>query len=367
MNSTLNFLPAPTATSGSINADASTPAKKRPIGARSIAQSAIFSFDNGEDSRALKPSYRAPLPGAVKTEAEEKAEETGHTVSLGCSQLFLFVFHKILCSQQQTNTLQRMGISPEPAIFRKMMDRIYFEAEHCRKPRKQKDNPDESDSDMSNIEDNPAASNFPHYGHPRPGQWIDDYAVMNYPTPPTEPKRSAIRGTDDEVLRGNARYGGYPAPLAVPMNFFCDPRTPHISKIDRSRLNPTFLAKPGPPREDDSDEGPSVEDPNPFAKRPRVTCSSPPRKKRKYTWKAGVAPKRRLGHVKNGEQDVEINKEVDWDDEKEWADDESIESVLLDDETEEEEEEESEEEEEEDEDEDADVEMGEGGGEAPIF
>jgi hypothetical protein len=50
------------------------------MGARSIAQSAIFNNEYGEDSRALKPSYRALLPGTIK--AEEEDEEDSKVVSL---------------------------------------------------------------------------------------------------------------------------------------------------------------------------------------------------------------------------------------------------------------------------------------------
>ena len=65
---------------GAIGPDASTSARKRGFGARSIAQSAIFNNEYGEDSRALKPSYRAPLPGTVK--AEEEDEGKSKVVSL---------------------------------------------------------------------------------------------------------------------------------------------------------------------------------------------------------------------------------------------------------------------------------------------
>ena len=95
-------------------------------------------------------------------------------------------------------------------------------------------------------------------------------------------------------------------------------------------------------------------------KRKRTTCNGPPRLKRKYTWKGGVAPKRRLGHVRrednanNEEEEEEVNRSS----EDDWMDDDD-DSVLLDDDSTEEEESENE-----------DVQIGEGSGvsaEAPVF
>ena len=234
-----------------------------------------------------------------------------------------------------------------------MMHRIQSAADASRKPRNQKSNPDESDSDMSNVEDNPLATNVPRYGHPKPGQYIDDRAVMNYPTPPKTPKKkcaAAPGGNGDENgdagagLKAKEMYGGYPAPLAVLMQFFCNPHTPPISKIERARMDPASLARPGPPAPDDAQffnmadlgVGGSGRAVGSGVKQgyKRITCKGPSRVKRKYTWKGGVAPKRRLEHVKRADDgvddaDEEMVEEVK-EEEDGWMDGDD-ESVLLDD------------------------------------
>jgi hypothetical protein len=62
-------------------ADSDAFSKSRRLGARKIAQLDIFNPDNGEDSRALKPTYRAPLPGVVKREKAVDQEEDTRDVS----------------------------------------------------------------------------------------------------------------------------------------------------------------------------------------------------------------------------------------------------------------------------------------------
>jgi len=64
---------------GAVDPDASS--KNRRLGARKIAQLDIFNPDHGEDSRALKPTYRAPLPGVVKREKVVDPEEDTRNVS----------------------------------------------------------------------------------------------------------------------------------------------------------------------------------------------------------------------------------------------------------------------------------------------
>jgi hypothetical protein len=210
------------------------------------------------------------------------------------------------------------------------MERIQSDVEKGRKPRKPKAHPDESDSDMSDIEDNPLASNFPRYGNPRPGFWIDDRVVMNYPEPPPKKKKKSGAAVEEEITQPNLdKYGGYPEPLKVSMNFFCNPKTLPISKIERARIEqnePESIAKPGPP--------PVLPEAAGFAfgasvKKRRATCTGPPRQKRKYQWKGGVAPKRRLGHVKRDEIEEEEEDDEDESTSEDW--DSDSDSVLGDD------------------------------------
>jgi hypothetical protein len=146
---------------------------------------------------------------------------------------------------------------------------------------------------------------------------------MNYPTPPEKfKKKSAAGGSDEDTNKlGLEKYGGYLAPLAVPMNFFCTPDTPPISKIELARMDPATVAQPGPPPELAEIAGLGV-GAAPVAvavavigtKRKRTTCNGPSSLKRNYTWKGGVAPKHRIGHVKmedngeaNDEEEIEGN------------------------------------------------------------
>jgi hypothetical protein len=66
--------------------DSDAVSKHRKLGARKIAQLDIFNPGHGEDSRALKPTYRAPLPGAVKREKvfdqEEDPRDVSYTLSI---------------------------------------------------------------------------------------------------------------------------------------------------------------------------------------------------------------------------------------------------------------------------------------------
>jgi len=198
------------------------------------------------------------------------------------------------------------------------MERIQSDVEKGRKPRKAKPHPDESDSDMSEIEDSPTASNFPRYGNPKPGFWIDDRVVMNYPEPPPpkkKKKKSGAAAIEEEIAQPNLdKYGGYPEPLKVTMNFFCNPKTLPISKIEQARMGPESIAKPGPPSVLPEAAGFAF---GAVAKKRRATCTGPPRQKRKYQWKGGVAPKRRLGHVKSHWVEEEGEDDDDSEDEDE--------------------------------------------------